>query len=71
MAATRSDSGGSVGESRTATRSREVGFWGLGKVKVVNRDGFMVSNVDLSNAIDVRSISFLFFVTLLFTIVFL
>lgn len=39
--------------SRTATRRRVVELEGLGKVKVMKRDGVMVSNLVFSRAIDV------------------
>lgn len=54
MTATVGELTGRDGESRTAIRRCEVGPEpeGLGKVKEMNRDGAMVSNVALSTAMD-------------------
>lgn len=59
MAATRGDSVGWMGESRTATRRSELGsFDGWGKVKVMKRDGVKVSKVVGSSAMGVYFLKF-------------
>ena len=59
MAATRADSVGWMGESRTATRRSEMGsFDGWGKVKVMKRDRVKVSKVVGSSAMGVYFVRF-------------